>query len=196
MKAIGEGFVASLVFLFLFSLPMHAGAGESPISFSGIRLMWDAESPLELTADRMEFDSGGRSLRFTGRVKVNQAAFELLADSLNVTVDGKGRILDLVAEGGIQLIHQEWKATAGKLTYKHVQRSMVLSDNPRIASGENTVSGKIIRFHVDENRVVVESAAVNFLLPGDAEEKKEVPVKPLPDRTPKSGEVEEQIHGK
>ncbi len=140
-------------------------AANSP--FGGVNLFWQDGKPLEISSDRLEFNSGLSTLVFTGQVKVIRKGFELKADKLKISADDNGRVTELNASGSVKLNHSDWKAYAGEVIYKRETNELVLKDSPLLIKGDNRLRGALIRFLIEEDRIVVESASTTFKLKGN-----------------------------
>ncbi len=74
------------------------------------------------------------------------------------------KIKEFIATGGVTIQQLSDEGTdftteSEKAIYKEKERELVLSGNPVVYQGENTFQGEVIRYFIDEGRIVIERSA-------------------------------------
>jgi lipopolysaccharide export system protein LptA len=150
-----------LIFAGLISLPVGEGgrvrladAAEEP------------ETPVTITADKMEYYSDRDVVIFTGNALAVRGDITLSADRMKVTL-GQGveseenSVRKIVAEGDVNFRHidpetgNERFATGERGEYHADGERVDLTGKPRVWEGKNVVTGEKMSFYIDENRFVV-----------------------------------------
>ena len=128
----------------------------------------DAETPIRITADRMESRHNMGWVEFIGNVMATQDDVVITADRMKVFYkrDGNtsleaGTIEKIISQGNVKIIfdNKTKTAVAEKAVYLVDQKVLELSGGePRVWSGKNMVRGKKITLFQAENRSLVEGA--------------------------------------
>jgi len=138
------------------------------------------ETPLHITALRLEADQKERVITFSGRVKAQYGDSTLYAERLRIfykPAEGKaaqageesgdrsplaelgGEKIDRIeAEGRVRFVQEDKVAAGDKAVYYRDEEKVVLLGNPRVWRGENILKGERITLYLKDNRVVVESS--------------------------------------
>ena len=145
-----------------------AQAAAAPLPMS-------SEGPVDVTADSMVYNSDKNTVSFQGSVEAARGEFRLWADSLTIFLRGSGEKsgdassssslaaamggtdLDrIVAERNVRFKNGAQHGSAQKATYLARPNTLVLEGAPILHDGDNSISGSVIRYYVNENRSVVE----------------------------------------
>ncbi len=145
----------ALVFLSLFGagIGLAAQGSQKPVFFG------NSKDPVDITADKLDFDQKKRVAVFAGNVVARQAETSLEADTLKVIfADPDQTLQEIIATGKEVLVKlQGKKARCRKMHYYAGARKIILTGNPSIDDGKNVISGEVITFFIDEERSVVNS---------------------------------------
>ncbi|RLB83621.1 MAG: lipopolysaccharide transport periplasmic protein LptA [Deltaproteobacteria bacterium] len=124
------------------------------------------ESPIHITADRLESNHKMRWVEFIGNVMATQDDVVMTADRMKIFYKSGGdtsmeadALEKIVSQGNVKIVfdNKTKTAVADKAVYKADQKVLVLSGgNPRVWSGNNIVRGKKITLFQAENRSLVE----------------------------------------
>jgi outer membrane protein assembly factor BamD len=120
----------------------------------------DKSQPIDITSDRVEAYWKQNLIIFKGNVVARQKDMVIYADSIEaVTIeDGKG--IERVTAGGNVKIQQGLRvANCEKAVFYNLDQKVVLTGDPKVSEGENTVSGDEIVFDIDKNRVDVKGGS-------------------------------------
>ena len=121
-------------------------------------------TPVDIRADRLELDQKSGRAHFEGSVEVVQGALTLRCVRLKARY-AKGRIVALDAEGEVQLSGDGWTANAARAAWDRAAGRLVLTGDPRIRRGGDTLRGARVLVWPDEERVVVEQARGRITAP-------------------------------
>lgn len=129
-----------------------------------------AEAPIEITADRLISDTQNHLARFEGSVKAVQGDTTIEADQLLIyyktdgstqpaaaAAAGTDALSKIVASGNVRIKFDNRLAVTDEAVYITDQRMLTLTGTPaRVTSGQDQVSGKVIRFYRDSGRIEVQ----------------------------------------
>lgn len=158
-------FLASTAFALL-PCTDGAGAADSPRPEAAAA----PEAPIEITADRLISDTQNHLARFEGNVKAVQGDTSIEADRLLIyykadgstkpataAAAGTDALSKLVASGNVRIKFDNRLAVTDEAVYITDQRMLTLTGTPaRVTSGQDQVSGKVIRFYRDSGRIEVQ----------------------------------------
>lgn len=136
------------------------------------------ESPIHVTADRMETDQKQKTVFFEGKVKTRREDFNMDSDELEVFDSGKeaSRISKIIARGNVRLDRAGKVATGDKAIYYEGERKFLLTGNAKAWEDQNVVAGSRMEIYLDEDKSVVL---------GDGSEQVEVTIYPKEKQTSK-----------
>jgi lipopolysaccharide export system protein LptA len=120
----------------------------------------DKSQPIDITSDKVEAYWKQNLIIFRGNVVARQKDIVIYADSIEaVTIeDGKG--IERVTAGGNVKVQQGLRvANCEKAVFYNLNQKMVLTGDPKVSEGENTVSGDEIIFDIDKNRIEVKGGS-------------------------------------
>ncbi len=117
----------------------------------------DVPSDLNLSADTLEFELESRRLLCRGNVVVTQGDTKLEADTLTVTgaAPPKRTGRKIQAVGNVRISRGTERASGELADYNQDQATFVLSGNAALGSGESSVRGETVVFHIDEGHAVI-----------------------------------------
>lgn len=119
--------------------------------------MANVPSPIDITADRLEFQYGQGSLRYLGNVTVDHAGAKIRCQSLDVFFEPEGqrKLKKITARGGVEVMHRDESARGELAEYDPAAGTIVLSQNARLGSGPNSLAGEKVVVYLNEKRAVV-----------------------------------------
>ena len=109
-----------------------------------------------ITSDRLEFDYKEYVALFEGHVKVDDPQFTLWADRMLIFFENTNDVSRVDAVGHVHMESLDRKATCGKAVYTRNNGAIVLSIDPIVSKGENTLRGQKITVWLGSSRVDVE----------------------------------------
>lgn len=119
--------------------------------------MANVPSPIDITADRLEFQYGQGMLRYVGNVTVDHAGAKIRAQSLDVSFEPEGerKLKKITARGAVVVTHRDESARGELAEYDPAAGTIVLSQNARLGSGPNSLAGEKVVVYLNEKRAVV-----------------------------------------
>lgn len=116
------------------------------------------KEPLKVKSDTLTTDNEKKTATFEGKVVARQGDMTLYADRLVVSYGGPGNEVSQVeAFGNVRIVQQERQATGAHGVYDPKGARITLDGNPKVVSGEDVVTGKVIVYYVNEQKSVVTS---------------------------------------
>ncbi|HUL38466.1 MAG TPA: lipopolysaccharide transport periplasmic protein LptA, partial [Thermodesulfobacteriota bacterium] len=116
----------------------------------------DRSQPIDITSDKVEAFWKENLIIFKGNVVARQKDIVIYADSMEAIIVDDGKGIDRATAGGNVKIQQGLRvANCQKAIFYNRDQKMVLTGEPRIVDGDNTVSGDEIIFDIEKNRVEV-----------------------------------------
>ncbi len=148
--------------LLLHAASPAARAAEDPEGGQGTAaaaLFTDKDTPLEITADRMELQRKQSTIVYKGNVLVVRDGVRIASDVLLARYDAKGGVLtSVVAEGKVRVSHGGREMTGDKAVFDGVKETITVSGNTVVRDGNSSISGSRITIFVKEDRSVVENS--------------------------------------
>lgn len=112
--------------------------------------------PVRITADKLTYDDKRRTVAFSGSVEAEHEGLQLWASEVTAYFSKTGKpgeeIDRVVASGGVRMQRGTTEGTSESVTYLVGDNLLLMEGNPEIRDGKNTVTGKVIKFYVKENR--------------------------------------------
>ncbi len=109
-----------------------------------------------ITSDRLEFDYKDYVALFEGHVKIVDPQFVLTADQMLVFFENTNDVTRVDAVGHVNMQSQDRKAACGKAVYTRSNGAVVLTGDPVVSKGPNTLRGQKITVWIGDSRVDVE----------------------------------------
>lgn len=162
-KVLGIGF--SLLFLCSFWFGSVGRCAEGSGNALQDRELLRNDAPIHIASDRMEANQKDRSISFEGHVVVQQDDLTITGKKLTVyaaqesqdSVSAMMNQIDRIeVTGDVKISKQDKVAVADKAVYYHKNQKIVLSGNPRVTQGQDTVRGQFITLYLKEERSIVE----------------------------------------
>lgn len=118
----------------------------------------EVPSPIDITADRLEFDYTKGLMRYTGSVRVEHAGATIRAQQIEVAFEpeGKRTLSRISARGGVEVVRGNETAHGELAEYDPKAATVTLSQNARLGSGPNSLSGERVVVYLRERRAVVQ----------------------------------------
>ncbi len=117
----------------------------------------DVPSPIDISADKLEFDYGKGLLKYEGNVRVDHAGAKIKAQKLEISFEpeGKRSLRKITARGGVEVTHGDESARGELAEYDPGAATIVLSQNARLGSGPNSLAGEKVLVYLNDKRAVV-----------------------------------------
>jgi lipopolysaccharide export system protein LptA len=162
--------------------PGQQGESGSTDNFLDSFSLTSRQEPIDIHSKSLEFFYDEKRVVFRGDVIATQGEETLKSDLLTVTYEeaapkngnapqrsaasttSRQRLKEIVAEGNVEIVSKNQRATGKKAVFNEASRTVVLSGNAVLQEGQNTVSGERVTIFLDEKRSVVEGGPQGALL--------------------------------
>ncbi|HSB07613.1 MAG TPA: lipopolysaccharide transport periplasmic protein LptA [Thermodesulfobacteriota bacterium] len=116
----------------------------------------DTAQPIDITSDTVETYTKENLILFKGNVTARQKDMVIYADSLEAVILEGGKGIEKVIAGGNVKIQQGLRvANCEKAVFYNLDKRVILTGDPKVSEGDNTVSGEEIVFDIEQNRIEV-----------------------------------------
>lgn len=123
----------------------------------------DKDIPIKITSDRMEAYNKKDLIIFYDNVKAIRSDTTLLADRMDIYLNQKDKKIEkIVALGNVRINQEDKNATAEKATYFDNTQEILLEGSPQVWQKGNVLKGNSISMHLNEDRIIVNSADVQI----------------------------------
>jgi lipopolysaccharide export system protein LptA len=156
-------------------------AGEGFISSFSLTAR---KEPIRVRSQGLEFFYDEKRIVYRGDVVATQGDETLKSKILTVTYEdvpakngnssqktgegsfnGRQQLKEIIAEGDVEIISGNRRATGKKAVFTEATRTVVLSGNAVLQEGQNQVSGERVTIFLDEKRSVVDGGAQMVFVP-------------------------------
>ncbi len=146
-----------------------AEGGGNPL---GLRVR-NSKQPIAITSDSLEAINKANTVVFRGSVEARQSDLKIYCDVMTVLYapDGKG-IIKIIADRNVRIVREGTAkpgqrpdtitATCARGIYYNEQGRILLTGNPVVRRGNDTVKGDEIVVFLDDNRFTVRQAKVTI----------------------------------
>lgn len=137
---------------------LRFGAGVAEATEPAILRSSAGKPPLEIVADRSDWDLRARGAKFTGHVEVRRGEVTLRCDALDVRYASAERIDRIVATGNVEVRRGDRRANAASAELDGATGRISLTGEPRLSEGPNTLVGATLVLWLDDERATCEGA--------------------------------------
>jgi lipopolysaccharide export system protein LptA len=120
---------------------------------------------LDVSSERMTFDSKARVFIFEEKVRIIRCAMTILCDRLQVINDASDKNIErIIATGNVRFQQGTRSATAERADYFETGQRLVLTGNPRVwdTQEHDELTGEEIVLLLQEEKALVKQARVLF----------------------------------
>lgn len=116
-------------------------------------------APLEIRAQRSEWDLRNRAATFTEEVVVTRGDVQIACGQLRVTYKDADHLDVVVATGGVDVTRGGRRAHAERAEIDGDSGRITLTGAPTLSEGPNALAGDRITLYLDDERALCEGAA-------------------------------------
>jgi len=117
----------------------------------------DETKPIDIVSDSMEGYEKEKHVIFKGSVVAKQEDLFIFADVIDAFTNEETNEIDKAhAKGNVKIVKKERTATSNEAIFDNITRIITLKGNVIVFSGADKVSGELVTYYVNEDRVVVE----------------------------------------
>ena len=118
----------------------------------------DAVTNTVITSKRLEFDYKRSIAVFEGDVKVVDPQMTLTSDRMNVIFDSDNNVKSVTAMDNVHIAQDDKTGTCGQAVYITLTGEVIMTGEPTLWRGNDTLRGTKITFWTHEDRVTCEPA--------------------------------------
>ena len=131
---------------------------------------FDETKPIDIVSDTMEGFDKEKYVVFKGSVVARQEDLFIFYDIIEAQMnEATNEIEKAYAKGNVKIVKKERTATCNEAEFNNTKAEIMLKGNVIVYSGLDKLTGEIVTYYVDEDRVVVE---------GEKEKKARITVTP------------------
>ena len=124
---------------------------ESKLSF------FDTSKPIDIVSDTMEGFDKEKYVIFKGNVVAKQEDLYIFCDIIEASMNEETNEIDKAhAKGNVKIVKKERTATSKEAIFNNAESKIVLKGNVTVYSGQDKLTGEVVTYYIDEDRVVVE----------------------------------------
>lgn len=117
-----------------------------------------ADKQIDIKSNELFTDSNKRTATFVGKVVAKQGDLIVYSDTLIIYYAEKGSEVERIeADGNVRIVQGNRIGTGGHAVRSMKEGTIVLTINPKVQDGEDSVVGKVITYYVDQEKSVVTS---------------------------------------
>lgn len=112
--------------------------------------------PIQIKSNELLTDNASRTATFIGKVSARQGDVTIYSDKLVIHYSSGDKEVDKVeAFGNVRIVQENRLGEADHAVYENRAGKITLDGNPKVVQGEDTITGNIITYFVDEQKSVV-----------------------------------------
>lgn len=127
-----------------------------------------------VTSEKLTYDSLKQYALFEENVVVEDPQMNLKADKLTLFFDETGAAKSIRAEGNVTVAQDDIRSTSQQALYDIPSGRVILSGEPVVHKGEDTLTGRNITFWRNENKMIVDGRAKLVISPNDSGGRKQI----------------------
>ncbi|MCB1070880.1 MAG: hypothetical protein H7A43_04170 [Verrucomicrobia bacterium] len=120
-----------------------------------------------ITSEKLTFDYQNQYALFEKDVVVVDPSMKLFSDNLLVTFDENNKAKKIKAEGRVRIVQEDKQARSKVAEYNVETGEIVLTGEPQVTRGKDTLTAEVIRFWRDENRMECSPRARLVIYPSE-----------------------------
>ena len=118
---------------------------------------FDETKPIDIVSDTMEGFDKEKYVVFKGSVVARQEDLYIFSDMVEAHMnEASNEIEKAYAKGNVKLVKKERTATCNEATFDNKKGEIILKGNVIVYSGQDKLTGDVVTYYVNEDRVVVE----------------------------------------
>ena len=113
------------------------------------------EQPIVIEADTLEYIKSKQMIIYKGNVVVKKEDFTLKADTLEIFLDEKGDIKEIIALGNVRFVKGNRRGKSDRAEYYKDKNYIVLIGNAELQQDNNVIEGDEIVYYIDTEKAEV-----------------------------------------
>lgn len=125
----------------------------------------DAAGVTVITSEKLIFDHLKQFAEFEENVVVTDPSMNMTADYMKVWFDDENQVKIIEAKGHVYIRQNDTEAWSGRAEYMVQDGKIVLREKPKMTRGKDLLTGDVITFFRDENKMIVTPRARLVIFP-------------------------------
>jgi outer membrane protein assembly factor BamD len=122
----------------------------------------DKSKPIDIVSDTMEGFDKEKMVVFKGSVIAKQEDLYIFTDVIETYMNEESNeISKAYAKGSVKIVKQDRTATANEAFFDNAKGEIILKGNVVVFQGQDKVTGNVITYYINEDKVVVEGEPEN-----------------------------------
>ncbi|HOJ70868.1 MAG TPA: lipopolysaccharide transport periplasmic protein LptA [Syntrophorhabdaceae bacterium] len=118
---------------------------------------FDKKQPVDIVSDTMEGLEKEKYIIFKGNVVARQGDLYIFCDSIDAYMDEATNEIERAhAKGNVKIVKKDRTSTCSEAIFDNKKGEITLKGNVTVYSGQDKLTGDVIRYFLNEDRVVVE----------------------------------------
>ncbi|HXC93775.1 MAG TPA: lipopolysaccharide transport periplasmic protein LptA [Geobacteraceae bacterium] len=119
-----------------------------------------SSEPITIKSDSLVTDNGRKLATFSGNVAARQGDLTIYSDRFVVVYSEAGNEISTAeVTGNVRIVQGPRRAQADHGVYDAKSSTIVLDGNPKVFQNNDTISGKVITYYLDQDRSEVTSGS-------------------------------------
>ncbi len=119
---------------------------------------FDKKKPVDIVSDTMEGFDKEKYVVFKGSVIAKQEDLYIFADTIEAYMSEEtNEIEKAIARGNVKIVKQDRTATCREAIFENAKGEITLKDNVIVYQGKDKLTGDVIIYYVNEDRVTVQA---------------------------------------
>lgn len=112
--------------------------------------------PITIKSNELQADNKGKIAIFSGKVIAKQGDVTIYSDKMTVYYAAvKGDVDKIEAEGNVRIVQTNRIGIGNHGVYESRLGKITLTGSPKVMQGDNSVTGKIITYYIDEEKSII-----------------------------------------
>ena len=112
--------------------------------------------PITVKSNEMNADNSAKTAVFSGKVVAKQGDVTIFSDKLVVSYADKGGDVEKIeAFGNVRIVQMKRTGFSDQAVYESATGRIVMTGAPRVVQGDDSISGKIITYYVNDEKSYV-----------------------------------------
>ncbi len=119
---------------------------------------FNRKKPIDIISDKMEGLEKEKYIIFSGNVVARQDDLYIFSDTIDAYFDeNTNEIARAHAKGNVKIVKQDRTSTCSEAIFDNKKGEITLKGNVIVYSGQDRLTGDVIKYYLKEDRVVIES---------------------------------------
>lgn len=154
--------LTGLMVSFVSAFPANGQPSDEP---QNLEQFSDDDGLTVITSVKLTFDHAKQFAEFEENVVVTDPSMTLTADHMKVWFDEENQLKIIEAKGDVYIEQDDTKAWSGRAEYMVRDGKMVLREKPKMTRGKDLLTGDVITFYRDQNKMIVTPRARLVIFP-------------------------------